>query len=93
MTISPGTRYFSLKQMAQINRGAQIEESDDERIGVNQEIKEEDDEFSTYFSENRVQIPENDNVSRRLMCHTKLSIRSLKVTDSNQCDRIFSYKM
>lgn len=48
--------------MAHINRAAQIDESDDERIGVNEENKEEDDEFSTYFSENRVEIPNDDKV-------------------------------
>lgn len=61
MKFFPGIDYFALTQMAH-NRGAQIDESDDERTGVNEENKEEDDEFTTYFSENRVEIPEIDKV-------------------------------
>jgi hypothetical protein len=58
MKIFPDIAYFSLK-MAQRN----LQESDDERNCVEEE-KAEDDEFSTYFSENRVEIPENESVSR-----------------------------
>lgn len=62
MKIFPEIGYFALKQMARINRGAQIDESDDERI-VNGENKEENDEFTTYFTDNRVEIPNDDKVS------------------------------
>lgn len=62
MKIFPDISYFALKQMAQHNIGSRTDESDDERNCVNEEIKEEDEEFSTYFSDNQVNIPENDQV-------------------------------
>lgn len=59
--------------MAQRN-GAHIDESDDERNCVNEgngDVKEEEDEFTTYFTDNRVDIPESDTVScpETVMCH------------------------
>jgi hypothetical protein len=52
------TSYFALKQMETENVAS---ESDDERIVG--EVKEEaDDEFSTYFTDQKVQIPEDDKV-------------------------------
>lgn len=48
--------------MAQHNR-AHTDESDDERNAVNARIPaEEEDEFSTYFTDQKVDIPENDKV-------------------------------
>lgn len=38
------------------------EQSDDERNAVNEERKEEEDEFSTYFTDQKVEIPESDQV-------------------------------
>jgi hypothetical protein len=68
MKIFPEIDYFALKQMAQRNH-PNVDESDDERNCVNEEIKE-DDEFTTYFSENRVDIPEDDKViGISVMCH------------------------
>lgn len=61
MKIFPEINYFPLKQMAN-NSSARTDESEDERHGVNDENKEEDDEFSTYFSDNRVEIPDVDKV-------------------------------
>lgn len=61
--IFPDISYSALKEMA---RNVEVvEESDDERNCVNEENKEEDDEFSTYFSDNRVNIPEVDKVNNR----------------------------
>ena len=48
--------------MATTNSNARLDESEDERNCVNEEHKEEDDEFSTYFTDNRVEIPEVDKV-------------------------------
>lgn len=61
MKIFPDISYFALRQMAQHNVGARTDESDDERNCVNDDIKE-DEEFSTYFSDNQVDIPENTQV-------------------------------
>lgn len=63
MEIFSDISYLALEEMAHRNIGAVGEESDDERNCVNEEEnKEEDDEFSTYFSDNRVHIPEDDKV-------------------------------
>lgn len=70
MKIFPDITYLSLNTMAQRN----LQESDDERNCAEDE-KTEDDEFTTYFSENRVEIPQNDTVSgtsdlaKSPMCH------------------------
>lgn len=49
--------------MAQQNSSAHLEESDDERLDASAEIKdEENDEFSTYFTDQKVEIPEIDKV-------------------------------
>lgn len=61
MKIFPDISYFALKQMAQHNISSRTSESDDERNCVNEETKE-DEEFSTYFSDNQVDIPENEQV-------------------------------
>lgn len=61
MKIFPDISYFALKQMSQPNLGARADESDDERNCVNEEIKD-DEEFSTYFSDNQVNIPETAQV-------------------------------
>lgn len=60
--------YFALSQMESNANGT---ESDDERIAG--EVKEEaegDDEFSTYFTDQKVEIPENDQVIRITMSAT-----------------------
>lgn len=58
--------YTSL-QMAQQNISAHVDESDDERNAVNVEHKEDeeeedDPEFSTYFTDQKVDIPTDDKV-------------------------------
>lgn len=58
MKFFPEVDYLALKTMA-IDQDV----SDDERNPAVDENKEEDDEFSTYFSDARVNIPENDKVS------------------------------
>lgn len=54
--------------MAQQNTSAHLEESDDERLDASAEIKDdENDEFSTYFTDQKVEIPEIDKVFKTLL--------------------------
>lgn len=63
MKIFPDINYLALNQMEPTGRSSVNNDSEDERNCVNEENKEEDDEFSTYFTDNKVQIPEDDKVN------------------------------
>lgn len=80
MKIFPEIAYFSLKTMAQRS----LQESDDER-NIADEEKPEEDEFSTYFSENRVEIPEIETVNISSEYDKSAMCRRIQIEISKFC--------
>lgn len=56
---------YKLLTMQNHNSSAHLDQSDDERI----EREEDEDEFSTYFTDQKVDIPEDDKVLNSIINH------------------------